>query len=509
MSSQQHRILMWIEDTGNRLPHPATLFMMAALIVLILSQLAEWAGWVVHKTVTTADGGQQEVAVAANGLLDSDGLWWVFSHLVQNFIQFPPLALVLVAMLGIGVAERSGLIAALMTLVVKLTPSRLLTPVVFFVAVMSSMAMDAGYVVLPPLAAALYLAVGRSPLVGIAVSFAGVSAGFSANLLLTALDPLLAGFTQTAAQLADERYLVSATANWWFMIASTLLLTLIGWWVTARYVEPRLAATAVVVPAGLEDERDDADAQRRGLRWAGITVGALLAMVLALILIPGAPLHGMGNRFDRWIEAMVPLILIFFLLPGLAYGVGAGRVRSDKDVAELMAQTMSSLGPYIVLAFFAAQFIAFFKQSNLGEMLAIVGGQFLAQLDMPAMVLIGAFVLVVMLGNLLIGSASAKYAFFAPVFVPMFMQVGISPELTQAAYRVGDSVTNVITPLNPYMVIVLAFVQRYLPQAGVGTLVAMMLPYALVFALAWLLLLFVWMATGMDLGPQGPLWYQP
>lgn len=500
--------LAWIERSGNRLPHPASLFFIAACAVLLLSQLAEAAAWAVEKTVTNQAGEQVQVVVAAVGLLDSEGLWWVFSNMVPNFIGFPPLALVLVAMLGIGVAERSGLIAALMKKVVLCTPSRFLTPVVFFVAVMSSMAMDAGYVVLPPLAAALYLAVGRSPLVGIAVSFAGVSAGFSANLLLTALDPLLAGFTQAAAQLADERYVVSATANWWFMIASTLLLTLVGWWVTARYVEPRLSLTEWVVPDDINDavgmrEEDE----RRGLRWAFFALLVTLALLLLLVLIPDAPLHGTGKRFDRWIEAMVPIILVFFLVPGIAYGVGARRLRSDKDVAAIMGDTMSALGPYIVLAFFAAQFIAFFKQSNLGEMLAIVGGQYLMLLDMPSTLLIAGFVIVVMLGNLLLGSASAKYAFFAPVFVPMFMQVGISPELTQAAYRVGDSVTNVITPLNPYMVIVLAFMQRYMPQAGVGSLVAMMLPYALVFACVWLLLLMLWMGLGIPLGPQGPLSY--
>lgn len=501
--------LVHVERTGNRLPHPATLFFFAALAVMLISQVAELLQWQVTKTVTGADGIQRQVDVVAVGLLDSDGIWWVLSSMVKNFMAFPPLGLVLVAMLGIGVAERSGLVAALLRTTVGKTPASLLTPTVFFLAVMSSMALDAGYVVLPPLAAALYLAMGRSPLVGIATAFAGVSAGFSANLFITALDPLLAGFSQAGAQLLDEGYMVSATANWWFMIASTLVLTCIGWWVTSRIVEPRLVGNSgveVVVPEEAEEHEGD---MARGLRWAGISVVLVLLVYAALIFIPGAPLYGVGNRFDRWIEATVPLILAFFLIPGIAYGFGSRTLKNDKDIAKLMSDSMSGLGSYIVLAFFAAQFIAFFKYSHLGEMLAIVGGQALAQADLAPTFLIAAFMMVVMLGNLFMGSASAKYAFFAPVFVPMFMQVGISPELTQAAYRVGDSVTNVITPLNPYMVIVLAFLQRYAPKAGIGTLIALMLPYAVVFAITWLVLLIVWMLVGMPLGPAGPLWYTP
>ena len=502
-------LLTWIERTGNRLPDPASLFFLATLAIMAISQLGEALDWRVTKTVLAADGTLQQAEVAAVGLLDSDGLWWIFSHLVDNFMSFPPLGLVLVAMLGIGIGERSGMVSAVLRAVVHRSPVTLLTPVVFFLGVMSSLALDAGYIVLPPLAAALFLAAGRSPLAGLATAFAGVSAGFSANLVVTAIDPLMAGFSQAGAQLLDQGYQVSATANWWFMIASTVVLTGAGWWVTARIVEPRLNGrsdapppTEAAAPLSVGDEA-------RGLRWAAIALAVTLTVVVAMILVPGAPLHGAGNRFDRWVEAMVPLLLVLFAVPAIAFGFGAGTLRNDKDVARLMGDTMAGLGPYIVLAFFAAQFIAFFKHSNLGEMLAIVGGQALVNADLALWILIAVFILVAMTGNLFIGSASAKYAFLSPVFVPMFMQVGISPELTQAAYRVGDSVTNVITPLNPYMVIVLAFLQHYAPKAGVGTLVALMLPYALVFALIWPLLLLGWMALEIPLGPAGPLWYQP
>ncbi len=504
------RLLERLERAGNALPHPATLFALALLLVMVLSQIAALAGWSVKRP---APDGEGTITVVAKGLLESDGLWWLFSTMVENFITFPPLGIVLVAMLGIGLAERSGLLPALIERALRVTPQHLLTPAVVFIGIMSSMALDAGYVVLPPLAAALYHAAGRPPLAGLAAAFAGVSAGFSANLFITGLDPLLAGFTQTGAQILEPGYRVAVTANWWLMIASAFVLTAVGWWVTARYIEPRLIAGATpaklpLAPSAAVEAETAADVPR-ALRAAGIAFAAALAAVLLMILVPGAPLHGQGGHFSRWVEAMVPLLFLVFLAPGLAYGIVAGTIRSDRDVARMMSETIVALAPYIVLAFFAAQFIAAFSYSELGLLLAIAGGEWLATLPLPATGLVLAFIVMVMVANLLIGSASAKYAFFAPVFVPMLMQVGISPELTQAAYRIGDSITNVVTPLNPYWVIVLAFVQRWREGAGVGTLLALMIPYAIAFALVWPLLLMLWMLTGLPLGPGGALDWRP
>ncbi len=535
-----------IERLGNALPDPATLFLIGAFSVMLISEVAVRFEWSVARNVAQVvqvplldSAGQPvidpvsgaplttpkldprsqqpvrervQVPVTATSLLRADGLYWALKNLVSNFVNFPPLGVVLVGMLGIGVAERSGLIGALLKALMLAVPRALLTPTVFFVGVMSSMGLDAGYVVLPPVAAALFHAAGRSPLVGLAAVFAGVSAGFSANLFITSLDPLLAEFSTASAQLIDPSYQVVASANWWFMIASTVLITGVGWAVTARWVEPRYrdkpeAEGGVATSGQAGDPQPISAEERRGLGWAGLaaTLGALL---LALAIgWPGAPLHTPDDSTPRWISVIVPLLFIGFLIPGIAYGAATGAIRSDRDVAKLMSDTMAGMGSYIVLAFFAAQFIAFFKVSQLGEMLAIRGGEALAQAALPPSLLVVAFVGAVSIGNLFIGSMSAKYAFFAPVFVPMFMLAGVSPELTQAAYRVGDSVTNVITPLNPYVVIILVFMRRYVPRAGLGSLVALMLPYAIAFALTWTLLLALWVMSGVPLGPGGPLAY--
>ena len=521
-----------IERAGNALPDPVTLFAAGALLVMLLSQLAVSLDWQVEKTVTrelrdasgapVLDSGsgrvQRESArepVRVRSLLSSGGLYWAVSSLVENFKSFPPLAIVLVGMLGIGLADRSGFLGAALKALLLAMPARLLTPAVVFVGVQSSMALDAGYVVLPPVAAALYAAVGRSPLAGIAAVFAGVAAGFSANLLVTSLDAILAGFTEAGARIVDADYAVAATANLHLMIASTFVLTLVGWAVTAFWVEPRLAAKPAAeggpsAAAPAETAALSVD-ERRGLVAGLVAGGAVLALGLAATWLPGAPLHGLATdgRFPRWVAAIIPLVFVGFGVPGLAYGIATRAIRSDRDAARLMTESMSGMGSYIVMAFFAAQFIEYFRWSGLGEMLAIAGGDVLVEAELPRPLLLLGFVGVVAFVNLFIGSMSAKYAFFAPVFVPMFMQVGIAPELTQATYRVGDSITNIVTPLNPYVVVILVALQRWMPRAGLGTLLALMIPYALAFAIAWSALLLGWVGLDVPLGPAGPLHYVP
>ena len=394
------RLLDKIERWGNALPHPATLFALATGLLFLVSDLAQRFAWQIEKAALSADA--ETTVVSARSLLEGDGLWWAVSELVPNFINFPPLGIVIVGMLGIGVAERSGFIPALLETAVRHLRAAWLTPTVVFVGIMSSLGLDAGYVVLPPIAAALYVAQGRSPLAGVAAAFAGISAGFSANLSITAIDPLLAGFSEAGARFLAPDYEVAETGNWWFMIASTFALTAVGWAVTAWWVEPRVprqpAAAAAAANAGAMAGHD-----MRALKLALASIAVCALITAFAILHPTGPLHGIGGRHPRWVEATVPLIFIFFLLPGTVYGFASGRFSNDKDLAHAMGETMASLGPYIVLAFFAAQFIAGFKYSGLGEMLAITGGDFLVALALPHTVLVLAFVAVVMLGNLLVG----------------------------------------------------------------------------------------------------------
>jgi len=490
-----------LERAGNRLPEPMTLFALALVGILVVSHLAELAGIALPHP-------RGEGAIQARSLLDSDGIWWLASHLVENFVDFRPLGLVLVAMLGMGLAERSGLFAAAFRRAMRRLPARLLTPGVLVLGVL--MAADPGYIILPPLAALLFAAAGRPPLAGLAAAAAGVAAGFSANYVVTFLDAMLAGLTETASHLLAPDYTVYITANWYFMAASAVILPLVGWWVTSRWVEPRLEGPEAIEGAEGDDgidTADEGDNPERGLRWARRTLALTVAALIAASTLPGAPLAGTGEAGPRWMEALVPMMLLVFALPGLAYGLGAGTIRSDRDVAHMLHETMALMGSYIVLAFFAAQMIAAFEHSRLGTLLAIGGGELLAGIGLPATLLMIGMAGAAMVLNLVIGSASAKYALLAPVFVPMFMQAGISPELTQAAYRVGDSVTNAITPMNPYLIVILTFLRRWRPDAGLGTLIALQLPYSLAFAAVWLALLVTWIGLGWPVGPGAGLSY--
>lgn len=532
--------LGWIERIGNRLPDPATLFLMGTLGIMVLSAVAVALDWsVTHElprvvegsdevvwevqyettTVTLEDGTTEERSEPKvsrpTSLLTAKGIYWLLKNLVKNFMEFPPLGIVLVGMIGIGLAERVGLVAVLLKYLMLLVPRALLTPAMVFLGIMSSMGIDAGYVVLPPLAAMLYRAVGRSPMAGIAAVFAGVAAGFNANLFITGLDPMLAKFTQEGAQVLDADYEVAATCNWWFAIASTFVITLAGWFTTSVFVERRFkrAAPEDGGPVPITDEELKAQEikpeEKSALLWAFGSLGLVLAIVVASVLIPGWALHGTDGPFEKWVGRIVPILFFCFTVPSLVYGVRIKAIRNDKDAAKMMVEAIAAMAPIIVLAFFAAQFIECFKYSGLDRMAALAGGQALGKAELETGVLIVAFIAVTVSFNMFVGSMSAKYAMFAPIFVPMFMLVGISPELTQAAYRIGDSVSNIITPLNAYLIIVLVFMRQVMPKAGMGTLIATMLPYTIVFGIVWTLLILGWIELGWDLGKDGPLTYDP
>ncbi len=498
------RFLAIIERAGNALPHPATLFASMALLVVVASALASWAGL----SVTHPSNG---TLVEPVNLLSLAGLHRIMTGLVPNFVGFAPLGTVLVALIGIGIAEHSGLMQAALRKLLFITPRALLTPVTVFAGVMSNMASEIGYVLLVPLAGVLFKAAGRHPILGMAAAFAGVSGGYSANLLLGTIDPLLAGLSQEAARLIDPAYVVSPAANYYLMAASTPFITLMGWWVTEKIVAPRWPDTASV---DADDKLEPlSDAERRGLRWAGMALLVLTAVTLVGIVPEGGFLRKIGVvGTDSVLQSplLVGIVAVIFLsglVLGVAYGVGAGTIKSDNDVIKGMSQQMATLGSYIVLVFFAAQFVAFFNWTNLGMIFAVEGARVVAATGVGPLPLLVQFILLTAFVNLAMGSASAKWALMAPVFVPMFMLLGISPETTQAAYRVGDSCTNIISPMMTYFVLIIAFMQRYEPKAGMGTVISTMLPYSIVFLIGWTSMFSIWYALDLPIGPGAPLDY--
>lgn len=499
------RILDRVATIGNRLPDPITLFALLAGSVVVLSAL--FAG--TSEEVMQRDG---TLAVkTVHSLLSRDGIRWMFNTAIDNFTSFAPLGSVLTVMLGIGVAERSGLIALGLKLFVQSVPKAAITAALVFAGVMSSMVADAGYVVLTPLGAVLFAGLGRHPLAGLAAAFAGVSGGFSANLFITGLDPLLAGLTQEAARAVDPTYTVNATSNYYFMVVSTFLIVAVGTAVTTRIVEPMLGTWDRSKAKGtVEEPHDITAAELRAFKGAMI-VAALCTLAVAALATPWSPLWDVApegaeplstvQALETFFHAVELLIAFLFFVPGVAYGVLLGKIKNDKDTAAMMSETMATMGTYIVLAFAAAQFVAFFNETNLGAITAVKGASALEAIGLSGVPLILAFLGVSALMNLFVGSASAKWAFMAPIFVPMLMYMGFSPEAVQATYRVGDSVTNIITPLMPYLPIIIVFAQQYDREAGLGTLIAAMLPYSIAFGIFWTLLLGIWLGLDIPLGP--------
>jgi len=499
------RFLAVVERAGNLLPHPATLFFLLTVFVVIASAVAA------QFDLSVAHPKTGEPVVPVN-LLSVDGLQRIMGGLVTNFTGFAPLGTVLVALIGIGVAEHSGFIGACLRIVVLNAPRFLLTPIVVFAGVMSNMASEIGYVLLVPLAGLLYIAAGRHPILGIAAAFAGVSGGYSANLLPGTIDPLLSGLSTEAARIVDPDYNVSVLANWWFMAVSTPIITLLGWFVTEKIVARRFPDGAY----GKGDETIEplSDAEKRGLAYAGFATVVLAALV-ALATVPADGALRIAGEPDLlkalspFLNGIVALIFVAGALIGIAYGVGAGTIKSDNDVIKGMSASMGTLASYLVLVFFAAQFVALFNWTQLGLIFAVEGAELLKALGLPKIPLLVGFILLTATVNLAMGSASAKWALMAPVFVPMFMLLGYSPEVTQTAYRVGDSVTNIISPMMSYFALIIAFLQRYEPKAGIGTVVATMIPYSITFLIGWAALFALWISMGWELGPGAPLVYVP
>ncbi len=522
------RFLDIVEWLGNLLPHPVTLFAVICVGILLLSGVAGYFEWqVADPRPEGAKGRAPDGVIRAVSLLNPEGLRRIGMGLVTNFTGFAPLGTVLVAILGVGVAERSGLLGAVIRALVLGAPRNLLTMVIVFAAVVSNTASEMGYVLLIPLAAVIFQSVGRNPLVGLAAAFAGVSGGYSANILIGTVDPLLSGITTEAASLIDPSYAQGAgnevlpTANYYFMAVSTILITILGTLVTTRIVEPKLGKYD---PSRAEEGAGDATKEmgalsakeKRGLKLAGLTVLVMVLGLLAMTLPENGWLRDPGENetvvqdLRPMLKSVVALIFVLFAVPGVIYGRITGSMKTDRDVIDGMAKSMSSLGLYLVLVFFAAQFVAFFNWTNLGAITAVVGADFLKEWNLTGPAVFIPFILICCCVNLMLGSASAQWAVTAPIFVPMLMSIGYSPQVIQSAYRIGDSTTNIITPMMSYFGLILAFAMRYDKKIGIGTLVSMMIPYSIAYLVGWIILFYVWVfALGLPVGPGTPTYYTP
>ncbi len=501
------RFLDALERLGNKLPDPAVLFVLGLLAVWALSALLSGV------TFAEIDPRTKEPIRVINQLT-GPALAGFLAHMVKAYAEFPPLGVVLVALVGVGVAEHSGFINAGLKSLLSVTPRALITPMVLLVAIVSHTAADAGYVLVIPLGGVIFCAAGRHPLAGIGAAFAGVSGGFSANFVPSGLDPLLSGITETGVKVLDADRPVNALCNYFFTSSSALLIVGVGWYLTDFVIEPRLKNTPIDGdPAQMPKMDEMGAAERRGM-WAGLAAMALCLVGLVLWALPSdSALRAPDGSLTSvrppapLMESIVPLIMLLFLVPGVVHGYVSGRFKSHRDVIAGMSKTMGTMAYYLVMVFFAAQFIAAFTQSNLGALVALKGAAFLKSLGATPTVTITGIILLTATVNLLVGSASAKWALLAPIFVPMLMSLNLSPELTQAAYRVGDSTTNIITPMMPYFPLVVVFAQRYVRNTGIGTMVSLMLPYSLTFLVAWTLFLLAYWTLKLPLGLQAPYAY--
>lgn len=487
-----------VERIGNKLPDPAVLFIALLFIVWGLSWLLSYVTFEVFHPAT----GERIVII---NQLAADNFVQFLATMVTRFMTFGPVGVVLVAMLGIGVAEHTGFINTSIHALLNVTAVWLLTPMVILVGIVSHTAVDAGYVLVIPLGGVIFYAAGRHPLAGIAAAFAGVSGGFSANFVPSSLDPLLQGLTLEGARLLDPAIQVNTLNNYFFTTASSLLIIGLGWYITDRVVEPRVSSIEIDGDAeDLPEMHELTPEERRGLRWALFSM-VLGLVILGITLVPenSAWRDADGNlaTFGAPImQSIVSLIFLLFIIPGIVFGKVSGSMKGMKDMIEGMTKAMHSMAYYIVIMFFIAQFVVAFSVSNLGTLLALSGAAALGAMGLPTSMLIVGIVLLTGFVNLFVGSASGKWGLLAPIFVPMLMTLGVSPDLTQAAYRVGDSSTNIITPLMPYFPLVVIYCQRYVKSTGIGTLAAMMLPYSVWFLISWTIFLLIFYAFGIPLG---------
>ena len=525
----QTGILGWVERTGNKLPDPVFIFFYLIIALVLFSVVAAMSGIsAMHPTALDEVTGNAQ-RIEAISLLSPENIQRLWVEMPTTFTHFHPLGYVLVVMLGAGVAERSGFFAAGMSKAVKSAPKTMLTPVVALVAMIGNHAADAGYVVLIPLAGILFAAAGRHPLAGIAAAFAGVSGGFSANISPGQLDALLFGITEeaVAASALDPSWTANIAGNWFFISVMTVVYLPIIWYVTDKIIEPRLGPWTGGATAGrsADDASPDpagetGELASRGLRHAGLAALFVVGLWLLMVFAPGTPLIdeaaceaiadadcSIHAQLAPLYRSLVAAFFLLFLLTGWAYGRATGSIKNHRDLVEMMAESMKDMGYYLVLAFAAAHFVAMFGWSNLGLISAVHGAAAIDSTGLPLPIVLGLMVVFTGLLNLFVGSASAKWALLAPILVPMLMLLGISPEGATAAYRVGDSATNIITPLMVYFPLILVFAQRWQKDFGLGSLTAMMLPYSIWLMVSGTVLIVLWFYLGIPLGPDAPVGY--
>ncbi|MFJ7974014.1 AbgT family transporter [Psychrobacillus sp. NPDC096389] len=487
------KFLSIIEKVGNKLPHPFILFFYLTVVLVILSWiLSLFKAAVIHPNT-------QEI-VAVKSILSSEGIQFILSDTLKNFTGFAPLGLVLTIMLGIGLAEKVGLLEMLMKRAILSTPKKIITFAVFFIGILGNVASDAAFVVIPPLAALVFLSVGRHPIAGLAVGLASTGIGFSANVLIAGTDALLSGISTEISQGINPDVMVTPLDNWFFMSVSTFVLAALGTLITEKYVEPRLG-----VYKGEQQtiSKDISVEERKGLRNALISAIAFIAVIAVGMLVPNSPLLNEDGTILRspFLSGIVPVLFLFFLVVGIAYGVGAKKIQSSADIPKLMTEAIGSLSGYIVLIFMIAQFVAYFNWSNIAIWFAVHSADLLTTLNMTNVFVIVLFVLLTAFLSLFIISGSALWSLVGPVFIPLFMVLGYHPAFIQLAYRIGESSTNMVTPLNPYFAIILSFMHVYDKKAGIGTLMSLMIPYTIAFLIVWIILMLIFALFGIPIGP--------
>jgi len=491
-------VLRWVEIIGNKLPHPFWLFVWISILIIVISAVTAYFG------VQATQPATGEIINAKN-LISSEGLRWFVANLVTNFAHFAPLGLVLVMLMGVSIAEQSGLLAMIMRKVTYATPQKVIFPVIFMIAAIGNIGSDAGIVVVPPIAAIIFMQLGYHPIAGLIAGYAGATAGFTANIVIAGTDVLLAGISTQITQAMSPSMEVSATANWYFMMASTFMVGLGGAFIVRRFTIPRTAHFAGMdtVTDFAEQDKAITSAEKKGLKNAGISVLIYLFFVALLVVPPGAPLRNPetgGIVPSPFLRGLVPILFFLFAIPGYFYGKATEAIKQKDDVLKFMEKGMKSLAGYIVLMLIVAQFVNLFSWSNLDSILAIQGANFLEATGLTGSLLFVLFIILIAFLNIFLGSGSAKWAIFAPIFIPMLVQLGYSPAFVQLMYRIGDSITNSISPLYVYFPLLIGWIHQYDKRLKIGTIISLLVPYAVILLILWVILLFIWVALNIPIG---------